>query len=65
MFELIYILLIQSGYNFEHVTTAKLWWHVQNYDLIGSSFLRKSYIHFYDILVMSSDIFCEMGSKPW
>ena len=65
MFELIYILLIQSGYNFEHVTTAKLWWHVQDYDLIGSLFLCKSYIHFDDILVMSSHIVCEMGSKHW
>ena len=28
--------MIQSGYNFAHVTTAQLSWHVQNCDLIGS-----------------------------
>ena len=30
------ILIIQSGHNFAHVTTAVLSWHVQNCDLMGS-----------------------------
>ena len=29
-------IMIKSGYNYAHVTTAELPWHVQNYDLIGS-----------------------------
>ena len=29
-------LMIQSGHNFVHATTAQLPWHVQNYDRIGS-----------------------------
>ena len=36
----IMILIIQSGHNFAHVTTAQLLWHVQNCDLIESLFLK-------------------------
>ena len=32
-FALNFILMIKSGHNFAHVTTAQLSWHVQNYDL--------------------------------
>ena len=32
----IVIVMIQLGHKFAHVTTAKLSWHVQNCDLIGS-----------------------------
>ena len=35
---IIFIPTIQSGYHFAHATTAKLSWHVQNGDLIGSLF---------------------------
>ena len=31
------ILMIESGHNFAHVTTAKLSWHVQGCDLTESS----------------------------
>ena len=34
----ILIKMILSGYNFAHVTTAQLSWHVQNCDLIGLPF---------------------------
>ena len=29
-------IIIQAGHNFAHATTAKLSWHVQNCDMIGS-----------------------------
>ena len=35
------ILMIQWGHKFAHVTTAQLSWHVQNYDLIGSLFVKE------------------------
>ena len=35
---IIFIPIIQSGYHFAYATTAKLSWHVQNDDLIGSLF---------------------------
>ena len=31
-----WIMMIQSGQNFAHATTAQLSWHVQNCDLIRS-----------------------------
>ena len=34
-FDHMLIVIIQSGFNFEHATTAWLSWHVQNLDLIG------------------------------
>ena len=38
LFALILLLITQSGYNFAHVMTTKLSWHVQNYDLIWLAF---------------------------
>ena len=35
---LVLILICQSGHDFAHVTTAMLWWHAQNHDLIWSLF---------------------------
>ena len=37
----IIILAIQSGHTFEHVMTAQLSWHVQNCDLITSTFFKQ------------------------
>ena len=34
LFAFVMIPLIQSGHKFAHVTTAKLWGPMQNYDLI-------------------------------
>ena len=33
----------QSDHNFAHAMTALLSWHVQNYDLIGSSKLKSEH----------------------
>ena len=47
-FASILILLIHSGHNFAHVTTAQLLWHVQNYDLIRSLFFMQEQHIFLD-----------------
>ena len=39
--DVIIILMVQSAHNFAHVTTAELSWHVQNCDLIRSSFFKQ------------------------
>ena len=42
VFDILLIFMMQPGLNFAHVTTAQLSWHVQNLDLVGSSFLQKA-----------------------
>ena len=61
---LIWKITIKSGLNFAHVMTAKLSWHVQNWDRIGwleSITAKKILTTFY--LVMSTSTVSEMG--PW
>ena len=41
---LIAFIMVQSGHNFTHVTTAQLLYHVKNYDLIWSIF-SMVYVH--------------------
>ena len=47
-------MMIQSGYNFAHATTAQLSWHVQNRDLIGSLEIKLRQKYFHKISVISS-----------
>ena len=46
--------MIQSGHNFAHVTTAELSWHVQNCDLIRSLEWKLQQTEINEISVMSS-----------
>ena len=59
---LILILMIRSGRNFAHATTAELSRHVQNCDLIRSLFLKLYQYEFYENWIMSSLPFCPMCS---
>ena len=62
-FAVIFILMMQPGHEFAHVTTALLSWHVQNHDMIRSLFFTKSNTIFSKIWIMSLLIVCDMG--PW
>ena len=56
-----YTTMIRSGRKFAHVTTAKLFWHVQNCDLISYHYSCEIKINFYNIWVRSSTL-CETGT---
>ena len=47
-------IIMISGYNFAHATTAQLSWHVQNCDLIKSLETKLKQNTFYEIWFMSS-----------
>ena len=49
-FAVIFILMMQPGHEFAHVTTALLSWHVQNYVLVRSLFFTKSNTIFFQDL---------------
>ena len=55
--------MIQSGHNIAHATTAPLSWQVQKCDLIWSIFLQVRIKLFYQIWIMSFQIFSEMGPR--
>ena len=55
------LLMIQKSYNFAHVTTAELSWHVQNYDLVGTLFLKKEQYDFLQDLIFELINLCGMG----
>ena len=52
-------IVIQSGHNFAHATTAELLWHVQNYDLIGS--WKSKWEHFFCNISIMNWTLCEKG----
>ena len=55
----IFILIIQSGYNYAHATTAQLSWHVQNCDLIWSIFAKSEQHRFL------RDLDCVLMNALW
>ena len=67
--DLTWKITIRSGHNFAHVMTAQLSWHVQNYDLIGSSeswIKQKTFLwNFNDELVKPSWDGAEESIKIW
>ena len=53
--------MMQSRHNFAHVKTAKLSWHVQNYDIIGSLVLK--YEHTEILKDFNYDLINHLGTR--